>query len=105
VNVSELLIKQGEGASPDTPVLIEASVDRVYVNKTAPEPTYIRVGNADAYLADVLIGDVAGTADGVGHAIFLMVTADGVTNPAITSPYGGLWLRRVVSLNKWTLGA
>jgi hypothetical protein len=100
----QVVIGQGQNMTALTPYTVPVGVGRIYVNKATPEPTYITFGAASAGIADVLVKDVAGTSDNAGNGIFLTVTADGVTNPTITSPYGGFWLRPVVSLNIWTLG-
>ncbi len=100
----QVVIAQGQHATALTPYVVPANVARVYVNKTVAEPTYIQFGNASAQIDDVLVKDVAGTADGAGNGIFTTVTTDGIANPTITVPYGGFFFRPVTSLNKWTLG-
>ena len=100
----QVVISQGQYASAGTPYLVPANVARIYVNKATPEATYILFGNASAQLVDVLVKDIAGTADGAGHGIFNTVTADGIVDPTITIPYGGFFFRPVGSLNIWTLG-
>ena len=101
---SQMVISQGQYASALTPLVVPVTISRIYVNKVTPEPTYIQFGAASAQGVDVLVKDVAGTADGSGNGIFLTVTADGIVNPTITVGYGGLYLRPVTSLNLWTLG-
>lgn len=100
----QVVIAQGQNNTSGNPYSVPAAVTRIYVNKVTPEPTYISFGSASAQSADVLVKDVAGTADAAGNGIFNTVTADGVSNPSITVPYGGFFFRPVRSLNIWTLG-
>jgi hypothetical protein len=98
------VITQGQNNTALTAYVIPANVTRVYVDKVTPEPTYVTFGSANTQLADVLVKDVAGTADAAANGIFTTVTADGFANPTITVPYGGFFFRPVTSLNIWTLG-
>jgi hypothetical protein len=104
VIAGQVVIAQGQNMTALTAYVVPTGVARIYVNKATPEPTYITFGAANLQDADVLVKDVAGTSDGAGNGIFLTVTADGVTNPTVTVPYGGFWFRPVTSLNIWTLG-
>jgi hypothetical protein len=101
---AQVVIAQGQNTTALTAYPVPVNVTRVYVNKATPEPTYVKFGNANAQLADVLVKDIAGTSDGAGNGIFTTVTADTIVNPTITVPYGGFFFRPVKSLNIWTLG-
>lgn len=100
----QVVIGQGENTTSDDPLIVGANVGRIYVNKPTPEPTFIQFDNASGYVFDVLVKDVAGTANASGDGITNLVTVDGVTDPEITVPFGGFWFRPVTSLNIWTLG-
>lgn len=101
---SQVVIGQGQNMTSGTAYVMPPNVSRIYVNKATPEPTYIMFGAANVQFMDVLVKDVAGTSDGAGNGIFTAVTADGIVNPTVTSPYGGFWFRPIPSLNSWTLG-
>jgi hypothetical protein len=100
----QAVIAQGQNTTSLTAYAVPAGISHVYVNKVTPEPTYIKFGAANLQLSDVLLHDVAGTADNAGNGIFTTVTADGQVNPSIITPYGGFYFRPVTSLNIWTLG-
>jgi len=105
VGMNQVVIKQGQNMTSGTAFPVPTNVGRIYIDKPTPEPTFITFGNASSQLVDVLVQDVAGTATAAGgDSISLTVTASGITNPSITQPYGGFWLRPVNSLNIWALG-
>lgn len=103
IGMGQVVIEQGQNMTSGTAYPVPTNVGRIYINKATPEPTFITFGNASAQLVEVLVQDVAGTASG-GDSVSLTVTASGITNPSITEPYGGFWLRPVNSLNIWSLG-
>lgn len=103
IGMGQVVIGQGQNMTSRTAYVVPSNVGRIYINKPTPEATFITFGSASSQLVEVLVKDVAGTASGA-NSVTLTVTADGVTNPSITQPYGGLWLRPVTSLNIWTLG-
>lgn len=103
IGMGQVVIGQGQNMTSGTAYAVPANVGRIYINKATPEPTFITFGNASGQLVEVLVQDIAGTASG-GDSVSLTVTASGITNPSITEPYGGFWLRPVNSLNIWSLG-
>lgn len=104
---SQVVIGNGEHIAPGDPYIPDPTVARIYVNKTVAEPTYIQMGLAAAQLTDALIADTGGAVTDTNYIHVLFTggeLADGLAEVPITTPYGGYFVRPVVSLNKWHLG-
>lgn len=101
-------LADGQHNTPGDPYVVPATVARVYVNKTAAEPTYVQFAAAAGYPIDVLVADVAGTVDGAGNGITVTFSggelADGIATIPITTPYGGYIFQPLQILAAWRLG-
>ena len=106
VSSQPVILQSGQFNAPGNPYIVPITVTKVYVNKTPGEPTYIRFLAAAGYLADILVCDIAGTAD-VGNITVTFTSgelANGIAPIPIATAYGGFFFRPVTTLAKWILG-
>lgn len=105
LSLKPVIIANGQFTSPGSPYVVPPGVNRVYVDKTAAEATYIQLGATVSALGEPLIREVAGTA---GNTITVSFTggeeADGNATVPIQSAYGGYFFRPISALGQWTLG-
>lgn len=105
---SVVVLVDGDHNSPGNPYVPGPIVTRIYVNKIAPEATYIALGSASSYIVEPLVKDVAGTAS-AGNPITVSFVggeqADGNAPVLISTAYGGYFFRPISTLDTWTLGS
>lgn len=103
--LAPVIIANGQYTNPASPYEVPPGVNRVYVNKTAAEATYIQLGATASALGEPLVREVAGTN---GNTITVSFTggeeADGNATVPIQAAYGGYFFRPISTLGQWTLG-
>jgi hypothetical protein len=108
LQLTTVIIEQGQYTNPANPYIPGAAVSRIYVNKPIAEVTYIQFGEALNYFGEPLVKDIAGTATaGLGITVTFTggQSADGNTTVPIETGYGGYFFRPILSIGTWTLGS
>lgn len=109
LTLETVVITNGEYTSAIAPFEPGPQVSRIYIDKSAVEPTYIKFNPATTYVVEPLVRDIGGALDGVTAIIHCSFSnseqADGNANVPIGVPYGGYIFRPIGSLTTWALGS